>query len=182
MMSWPGFAADQDAAHRARRRRSHGAARRAIFLAGGRSARSGRWPSRVWMTSSPAARARREQPAVRLDRAAQLRHVIAEHFAEAARLEEIALHVDDQQRAMRRRERELVRFGGKIDGRSHLVGPLRGPPLGPSLLTQGTCLSRDGRRRATSGFGLPTASIRAPLFFAAAQGPGDLSREVNLPL
>jgi hypothetical protein len=31
----------------------------------------------------------------------------------------------------------------------------------------------DGRRRAMSGFGLPTGWIQAPLFFAAAQGSGD---------
>ena len=37
----------------------------------------------------------REQLLVRLDGAAQLRDIVAEHFAEAARLEKIALHVDD---------------------------------------------------------------------------------------
>ena len=40
-----------------------------------------------------------QQAPVRLDRPAQLRHIVAEHLAEAAGLEEIALHVDDQQRA-----------------------------------------------------------------------------------
>ena len=49
----------------------------------------------------------------------QLRHVVAEHFAKAARLEKVALHVDDQERAMLGRECELVRFGGKVDGRAH---------------------------------------------------------------
>jgi hypothetical protein len=29
---------------------------------------------------------------------------------------------------MLRRERELVRFGGEVDGRGHLIRPLRGPP------------------------------------------------------
>ena len=53
---------------------------------------------------------RRQQPAVRLDRAAQLRDVVAQHFAEAAGLEEVALHVDDQQRATRWHEFELVGF------------------------------------------------------------------------
>ena len=42
----------------------------------------------------------RQKPSVRFDRAPQLRDVVAEHFAEAARLEKIALHVDDQERAM----------------------------------------------------------------------------------
>jgi len=42
------------------------------------------------------------------DRLAQLRDIIAQHLAEAARLEEVALHVDDQQRAFQRLPR---RFG-----------------------------------------------------------------------
>src|SRR4029077_7485280 len=70
---------------------------------------------------------RRQEPLVRAHGAAQLRDVVAKHFAKAARLEKIALHVDDQERAMRGRECELVRFGGKVDGRGHLLGPLRGP-------------------------------------------------------
>ena len=41
----------------------------------------------------------RQQFPVGLDDPAQLRDVVAEHLAEAARLEEIALHVDDEQRA-----------------------------------------------------------------------------------
>ena len=76
----------------------------------------------------PGGAPRRQQSPVRLDRAAQLRHVVAEHLAEAAGLEEIALHVDDQQRAMGGRERERVRFGGKVDGRCHPIDPVRGPP------------------------------------------------------
>ena len=39
-----------------------------------------------------------QQCRVRLDGAAQLRDVVAEHFAEPAGLEEVTLHVDDQQR------------------------------------------------------------------------------------
>ena len=49
--------------------------------------------------------------AIGFDGGAQLRHVIAQHFAESAGLEEIALHVDDQQRACRRREFERIGFG-----------------------------------------------------------------------
>ena len=40
----------------------------------------------------------RQQGRVGFDRAAQLRDVVAEHFAETAGLEEVTLHVDDQQR------------------------------------------------------------------------------------
>ena len=57
---------------------------------------------------------RREQPSVRFDGAAQLRNVVAEHFAKAPGLEKIALHVDDEQRAMLRREREGVGFGREV--------------------------------------------------------------------
>ena len=52
----------------------------------------------------------REQLSIGLDGPAQLRHIVAEHLAEAARLEKIALHVDDQQRAGRRGELERIRF------------------------------------------------------------------------
>ena len=55
---------------------------------------------------------RGEQRLVRLDGAAELRDVVAEHLAEAARLEEIALHVDDEQRALRGDELERIRLGG----------------------------------------------------------------------
>ena len=44
------------------------------------------------------ARGRRAAPAIGSTAAAQQRHVVAERLAEAARLEEIALHVDDEQR------------------------------------------------------------------------------------
>jgi len=57
----------------------------------------------------------REQAAVRLDRPPQLRHVVAEHLAEAARLEEVALHVDDEQGAAPGIERERIGFGREFD-------------------------------------------------------------------
>src|ERR1700728_2455069 len=56
----------------------------------------------------------------RLDRAAQLADIVAERLAEPARLEEIALHVDDQQRRGPRLQRKLVGLG--IDERH---GPLQ---------------------------------------------------------
>jgi hypothetical protein len=56
-----------------------------------------------------------------------LRNVVAEHFAKTAGLEKIALHVDDQERAMLRRECELVRFGGEVDGGGHPIDLVRGP-------------------------------------------------------
>ena len=71
------------------------------ILAGGASDRSGRWPSRVWMTSMPVCARRLQHAAQRLDRARKLRDVVAERFAEAAGLQKVALHVDDQQRGRR---------------------------------------------------------------------------------
>ena len=68
----------------------------------------------------------REQPAIRLDRAAELRNVVAEHFAEAPGLEEIALHVDNQQRAMGRGERERIGLGLEVYGLRHCSTPLFG--------------------------------------------------------
>jgi len=44
-----------------------------------------------------------------------LRHVVAEHLAEAARLEEVALHVDDEQGAALGIERERIGFGREFD-------------------------------------------------------------------
>ena len=60
-----------------------------------------------------------EEPLVRLDRAAQLRDVVAKHFAEAAWLEKVALHVDDEQRAMVGRELEGVGLGGDLGDFAH---------------------------------------------------------------
>ena len=80
---------------------------------------------------------------------------------------------------MLRRECELVRFGGKIDGRSHPKDSVRGaPPVGEPLLRHARnvpaarwTLARD--ERVWIAYGLDSA----PLFFAAAaQGPGDERR------
>ncbi len=81
-------------------------------LAGGASDRSGRWPSRVWMTSMPVSRAASSTARDRLHRARQLRDVIAERFAEAAGLHEIALHVDDEKRGLGPVERDRLGFRG----------------------------------------------------------------------
>ena len=82
-------------------------------LAGGTSDRSGRWPSRVWMTSSPARARGGEQRRGRARSAArEQRDVVAEHLAEAAGLEEIALHVDDDDRHPREIDLDVLRLGG----------------------------------------------------------------------
>ena len=52
-----------------------------------------------------------EHVAARPDRGLQLRHVVAERFAEAARLQEIALHVDDNQSGFVEIDGERRRLG-----------------------------------------------------------------------
>ena len=71
------------------------------------------------ITGRPSARQAAQQLAIGLDHPAQLRHVVAEHFAEAARLEEIALHVDEQQRAATRIEDERIRI--RRDGQARRI-------------------------------------------------------------
>ena len=74
---------------------------------------------------------RRQEPLVRFDGAAQLRDVVAEHFAKAPGLEKIALHVDDQQRAMLGSERESIRIGREVYGLVHDSTPALGTaPIG----------------------------------------------------
>ena len=91
------------------------------ILAFGASERSGRCPSRVWITSRPAARAASSTALQGATARAEQRHVVAERFPEAARLEEIALHVDDDQRGARQVERD--RFGFSLDGGAHATSP-----------------------------------------------------------
>ena len=83
---------------------------RTIFV-GGQSARSGLWPSRVWITIMPVCARRVEHAPARRDHRLQRRDVVAERLAEAARLDEVALHVDDDERRRFRVELELIRFG-----------------------------------------------------------------------
>src|ERR1051326_450024 len=59
----------------------------------------------------PAPARRREHLAARFDRSGEARHVVAERLAEPARLEEIALHVDDDQRGAVEVDRDRLRLG-----------------------------------------------------------------------
>ena len=113
-----GFASHQNAAHRAGVADRRGAAA-ANFLGRRQIGEVGPMALARMENGKSGGAPRRQKLAVRLDGAAQLRDVVAEHFAKAAGLEKIALHVDDQERAMLRRERELVRFGRKVDGCVH---------------------------------------------------------------
>ena len=65
---------------------------------GGQSDRSGLCASRVWMIGQPCCAEQPDQPRRRRDDRLQPRHVVAERVAEAARLDEVALHVDDDER------------------------------------------------------------------------------------
>src|SRR3954467_9734644 len=53
----------------------------------------------------------RQKCSVRLDSAAQLPDVVAEHFTETARFQKVALHIDDQEGALLRAEPEGIGFG-----------------------------------------------------------------------
>ena len=94
------FAAHQDAAHRAGI--ADGGGRAPANFLGRRKAAEIRPVSFAGMHHLPAFGAPgSEQSLIRFDGAAKQGHIVAQHFAEAARLQKIALHVDDQQRARR---------------------------------------------------------------------------------
>ena len=93
------------------------------ILAFGASERSGRWPSRVWITSMPAARAASSTALQGATAALEQRHIVAERFPEAARLEEVALHVDDDECGAS--EIERYGFGLSLDGRVQEILPGR---------------------------------------------------------
>jgi hypothetical protein len=59
----------------------------------------------VWITIIPIVRASVEHAPARRDHRLQRRDVVAERLAEAARLDEVALHVDDDERVV---------FGSKV--------------------------------------------------------------------
>jgi hypothetical protein len=61
-----------------------------------------------------------EQSPVRLDRAPQLADIVAQHFSETSRFEEIALHVDDEESALGRPKFVGIRLS--VDGRTGSVG------------------------------------------------------------
>ena len=75
---------------------------------------------------------RRQQQAVGFDRAPQLRDVVAQHFAEAAGLEKVALHVDDEQAAVGGLQFERIGFGWD-DRKFCLHNPLRTIPMARSV-------------------------------------------------
>ena len=60
----------------------------------------------------PAARAAASTACKRLDRGLEQADVVAERLAEAARLQEVALHVDDEERRALKRDGERLRLGG----------------------------------------------------------------------
>jgi hypothetical protein len=63
-----------------------------------------------------------EHGAARFDRSCKTGHIIAERFAEATRLEEITLHVDDDKRGSVEVEPQGARLGFD-GGKRHRVGP-----------------------------------------------------------
>jgi hypothetical protein len=65
---------------------------------------------------------RREHRLAGRDRAREQRDIVAERLAEAARLEEIALHVDDDQRGAGQIERHCLGLG--LDRGAHACLPI----------------------------------------------------------
>ena len=64
------------------------------------------------MTRSPAARAACSTACKRRDRGLEQADVVAERLAEAAGLEKVALHVDDEKRRALERDGKRLRLGG----------------------------------------------------------------------
>ena len=71
------------------------------ILLGGQSARSGLCASRVWTIGQLVRAEQRDQPRRGGDDRLEPRDVVAEAVAEAALLDEVALHVDDDERVWR---------------------------------------------------------------------------------
>ena len=107
----PRLAANQNPPHRAGRADARG--RRAALDLGGRRIRHIRAVAFAGVDDQNAGRARgRQHRLQRRDRGLEQAHVVAERFAEAARLQEVALHVDDDERRTLERDGERLRFGG----------------------------------------------------------------------
>ena len=108
-----GLAADQDPPHRTRRADAH-AGRAALDLGGRRVRQVGAVPLARVNDQHPQLAGRAQQPLGGRDRLGQQRDVVPQRLAETARLEEVALHVDhDDRRACRV---DLQRPGLGVDG------------------------------------------------------------------
>src|SRR3990172_5273268 len=115
------------------------------YFAAGRSDRSARWPSRVWMMKRAAAR----QGLGRGEGVEKERGVVAERLAETAGVHEVALEVDHDQRGRLRIELEIVRFrlGGELVAASLCLHAQRhrvGHDARPGLPGDGALESRRG--------------------------------------
>ena len=108
-----GLAADQDAAHRPGVADAHRG--RAALDLGRRRIGEIRAVAFARVDDQQACGARRvEHRFAGADRGLQQRHVVAERFAEAARLEKVALHVDDDERGPFELDGERLRLGGDL--------------------------------------------------------------------
>ncbi len=105
------FAAHQDAAH-GPDVADAGRAAPAHFLGGRQIGEIGPVALARMHREEPRGSPRRQDAFVGLDRAAQLRDIVAEHLAESAGLEKVSLHIDDQKRAMVGRQFKAIGLGG----------------------------------------------------------------------
>src|ERR1700736_5312726 len=62
--------------------------------------------------------------AIRINRATQLRNIVSQHLAKPAGLKKVALHVDDEKRAVRWIKFEFVRFSINAQGPIQLHGSI----------------------------------------------------------
>ena len=140
----PGFAAHQNSAHRPDIADGGGAAS-ANLLGRRQIGEVGPMALARMHHEQPRGSPRRQEALIGLDRAAQLRDIVAEHLAKTARLKKISLHVDDQQRAMLRRQLEGVGFSRDVDEFFHPVAP---PKKGAPRLSFSP---RGAHKRAVAG-------------------------------
>jgi len=71
----------------------------------------------VWITSIPTVRARRQRRGAGPNRRLQQAHVVAQRLAESPRLEEVSLHVNDDERSSPDLETNRPRL--RLEGLAH---------------------------------------------------------------
>ena len=112
---------------------------------------------------------RRQRGGAGHDRGLQQRDVVAERLAEAARLEEVPLHVDDDERGAADLERDRTRLGVQSLAHAHSFGVAFAPGRGAEEGTGWTLTGRRWRPR----FAPPSTATRrrsAPTTWTALTG------------
>jgi hypothetical protein len=96
-----------------------------------------------------------EQAPIRFNGAPELRDIVSEHFPEAAGLEKVSLHIDDEERAVRWVKIEVVRFRGNRWHVERVLSGARRKQECPRNAHAGAPLAKDvptaGAARLSSG-------------------------------